>query len=309
MSDPWYRPIIQTCEDACTAAGSSLDPRVVTFYTARWCQKQAKDPEPDLAALGTDSLRESAARIVQHLTDDGALVERLVAGDADSWTELRRQLFASARSRAPAEAAHHADEALQKIAILLLTGTPPSRAPGRLIEGPEGPGGEYIFTSPLSLWARKVAINLIIDEKRRAASLRTGPRVRASSGGERIDMTTLRRAYEALPSLLDAVRTLPPVQRSVMVTTLARGALDPEVKTHLRKLAPDLFSHDGDMSVRDDADIAACLGTTARLVAANRSAARCRLAARDPAWALLLDALMPHRSTARTAMREDSPDG
>ena len=56
-----------------------------------------------------------------------------------------------------------------------------------------------------------------------------------------------------------------------------------------------------------DADIAARLGTTARLVAANRSVARCKLAARDPYWKLLLDVLLPHQSTRPT--HEEDHDG
>ena len=56
-----------------------------------------------------------------------------------------------------------------------------------------------------------------------------------------------------------------------------------------------------------DNDIAERLGTTVRLVAANRSVARCKLAARDAHWKLLLDVLLPHKSTRST--REEDDDG
>ncbi len=227
-------------------------------------------------------------------------MDRLVAGDAGAWTELRRLLYASACPRADAAAGDYADEALQKIAVVLLTGTPPSRAAAQLAEAVEGPRNEYVFTSPFPFWARAVVINLIVDDTRRRAREREAPPVHSTAKPPSLDAATLEAAHESLPCLLDAVRELPRVQRSVMVWTLARSDLDPEVTERLRGLAPDLFAETGDGAASSDADIAKRLGTTARLVAANRSAARCKLAARDPHWKLLLDVLLPHRSTRAT---------
>lgn len=320
MGASWHELLRLLCADACDVAGSGAPVETVVFFVARWCQKETGVAEPDIAALDQDHLADIAARVVRNLGDDGARVDRLVAGDAGAWTELRRLLHASACSRVDAAAAEYADEALQKIAIVLLTGTPPSRVGARLAEGIEGPRNEYVFTSPFPFWARAVVINLIVDDKRRQAREREAPRVHATQRRPCLDAATLERAHEALPGLLDAVRELPPVQRTVMVWTLARRDLDPVVTERLRELAPDLFGEMGDGAERpktgapeasgapvSDHDIAARLGTTARLVAANRSVARGKLAACDPYWKLLLDMLLPHRSTRPT--EEEDRDG
>jgi hypothetical protein len=252
---------------------------------------------------------------VRNLAGDGDRVDRLVAGDADAWTELRRLLFASACARAGPAAGEYADEALQKIAVVLLTGTPPSRAAAQLVEALEGPRNEYVFTSPFPFWARAVVINLIVDDKRRQAREREAPPVGATHKLPSLDAATLQRAHEALPGLLDAIRELPRVQRSVMVWTLSRRDLDPVVSERLRELAPDLFAEtlyeagaaDESAVPASDHDIAKALGSTPHLVAANRSVARVRLAARDPLWKLLLDVLLPHRSTR--PIPEEGHDG
>jgi hypothetical protein len=304
MGGSWHESLGPLCADACKLAGSDASVETVCFFVARWCQKETGIPEPDIAAVDQDRLADIAAHVVRNLDEDGARVEWLVAGDADAWTELRRLLYGSARSRADAVAADYADEALQKIAIVLLTGTPPSQAARQFAQTIEGPRNEYVFTSPFPLWARTVVINLIVDEKRRQARERTAPPVHVAPKPPCLDAATLDRAYQALPALLEAVRELPRVQRSVMVWTLARSDLDPIVVERLHQLAPDLFGQTGDGTVRSDRDIAERLGTTTRLVTANRSAARCKLAARDPYWKLLLDVLLPHRST-RPAQEED----
>jgi hypothetical protein len=300
----WHERLGPLCTDACDLAGSSAPVETVRFFVARWCQKETGVPEPDVAALDQDLLTDIAARVVRNLDDDGARVDRLVAGDAGAWTELRHLLYTSAHPRADTAAGDYADEALQKIAIVLLTGTPPSQAARQLAEAIEGPRNEYVFTSPFPFWARAVVINLIVDDKRRQVREREAPQVHVRQKLPCLDGTTLERAHRTLPALLDAVRQLPGVQRSVMVWTLARRDLDPIVFERLRELAPDLFGQTEDGPVSSDQDIAGRLGTTTRLVAANRSAARCKLAARDPYWKLLLDVLLPHRST-RPAQEED----
>ena len=150
MAAPWHEPLRMLCDDAVGVAGSDA-PAVdtVLFYVARWCQKETGEAEPDVVALDQDDLADIAARVVRNLIDDGARVDRLVAGDAGAWTELRRQLYASACAHADAAAGEYADEALQKIAVVLLTGTPPSRAAEQLAEAVEGPRNEYVFTSPV----------------------------------------------------------------------------------------------------------------------------------------------------------------
>jgi hypothetical protein len=313
MGASWQELLRPLCREACDVAGSDASVETVLFFVARWCQKETGDTEPDVAALDDGHLAEIAALVVRNLDDEGARVDRLVAGDAGAWTELRRQLHLSAHPRVGAAAGEYADEALQKIAVVLLTGTAPSRVAQRLAtDGIIGPRNEYVFTSPFSFWARRVIINLIVDDARRRAREREAPQPRASYKPLRLDAAALERAYAALPALLDAVRELPPVQRSVMAWTLARSDLDPAVTECLHEIAPDLFGMSGDgagtsPAVASDADIAARLGTSTRLVAANRSAARCKLAARDPVWTFLLDVLLPHRST-RPA-REEYPDG
>jgi hypothetical protein len=319
MGAPWHEGLRPLCADVRDLAGSDAPVETVLFFVARWCQKETGAAEPDVAAVDQDLLADVAARVVRNLEDDGARVGRLVAGDAGAWSELRRLLRASAYSRADAAAGEYADEALQKIAIVLLTGTPPSRAAAQLAEALEGPKNEYIFTSPFPFWACTVVINLIVDDKRRQTRQREAPPLRAATKPDCLDAATLERAHEALPALLDAIRALPRVQRSVMAWTLARRGLDPVVTERLREMAPDLFAEtvaraasvtgapDEAGAPVTDADIAARLGTTARLVAANRSVARCNLSARDPCWKLLLDVLLPHKSTRRS--HEEDHDG
>jgi hypothetical protein len=175
MTDPWFAPLKPLCEAACADARAPRATDAVLFYLARWCQKETEEAEPDLASIDASALREAAAKIVQHLRDEGGVVDRLVAGDAAAWTELRRALLATAGPRVEGRASEFADEALQKIAVVLLTGTPPSRASERLRLGPRGPRNEYVFISPFSFWAKAVLLNLIVDEHRRAAREREPP--------------------------------------------------------------------------------------------------------------------------------------
>jgi len=331
MGATWHELLRPLCAAACAAVGSDAAVEVVLFFVARWCQKETGAAEPDVAALDQDHLADIAARVVRNLGDDGVRVDRLYdrrrGGDVDAWTELRRLLFASACARVGvADADHYADEAQQKIAYVLITGTPPERAAAQLAEAIEGPRYEYVFSSPFPFWARTVVIHLIIDDKRRQKRESEAPPAHTPQKAAGLDAATLAHAHRALPAfhelpaLLDAVRELPPVQRSVMVWTLARRDLDPAVTEHLRELAPDLFGETGDGTGTSEAggpdasgppasdrEIAERLGTTARLVAANRSVARCKLAARDSHWKLLLEVLLPHRSTRPT--HEEGRDG
>jgi hypothetical protein len=277
----------------------------VLFYLARWCQKKAGAPEPDVAEFGADELRDAGARIARNLAADGARVERLVAGrDPDAWTKLGRELLASARPRVRAGAADYAKEALQKIAEVLLTGTPPTRAPDQLDRAIEGPGNEYVFDSPFSQWARTIVINLITDDKRRAGRRAAPPTSKKQRPG--LDRELLARAARALPSLLDAIRDLPPVQRSVLALSLARTDVDELVREHLHELAPDLLEEAGTTPIPSDREIADRLDSTVEAVRASRSAARRKLAQHDPLWELLLDALLPHRTTRPGAVRSNA---
>jgi hypothetical protein len=242
-------------------------------------------------------VREAAAKIVRNLATDGPLVDRLVGGkDAEAWTELRRLLRASARPRVGEQAAEFADEAEQKLALILLTGTPPSRAAEELRHGPRGPRNEYVFQSPFAYWARAVLIHMIVDEQRRAARERELAHPR-SPQEKHLDQALLEQARLALPGLVAAIRELPPVQHSVMVHSLSRRDLDEAIRKRLHKLAPDLFSLADDELPGSDADIAERLGTKRHSVVASRSVARRKLARHDPAWALLLDVMLPHKTT------------
>jgi hypothetical protein len=294
--DAWFEPLRPICKEACLDAGSTYSIDVVLFYLARWCQKTCGQASPELATIDPGKLREVAGMIALNLAEAGDRVTRLMEGDAGELTELRRLLFKTLRARGEPAAAHLADEATQKIAEVLLTGTAPVRAPERLREGPEGPGNEFIFTSPFPNWARRVATNLAVDEHRREGR---APRVRPPRRRPSIDRSRLVEARDAVPSLVAAIRELPPVQHAVMVGSLCRVDLDEVLRDRLHELAPDLFPDPSEPSPRSDEDIAERLGTTDRLVAANRSAARRKLAKRDRRWALLLDFLLPHRSTRR----------
>jgi hypothetical protein len=303
MDAAWFEPLRPVCKEACLAAGSPYPVDVVLFYLARWCQKTSGNAVPDPTDEEPGKLREVAGMIARNLAEDGGLVTRLVEGDAEALSELRLLLYRTLRARAEPAAEHLADEALQKVAEVLLTGAPPARAAERLLAGPEGPGNEFIFASPFPNWARRVATNLAVDEHRREARM---PRIRPPGGRvPPLDRARLIEARDALPSLVQAIRELPPVQHDVMVASLCRADLDEVLWERLQEIAPDLFPNPSKPSPRSDEDIARRLGTTARLVAANRSAARRKLAKRDRRWALLLDFLLPHRSTRRTEGEEE----
>jgi len=298
MGERWFEEVRPLCKEACLAAAATYPVEVSLFYLARWTQKKAERDRPDLSSFAPEVLRDGAEKIVANLETEGAQVESLVAGDPDAWTTLKGIVLRSARRRVGEGGGEHTDEALQKIALVLLTGTPPSRAAEQLELGPDGPKNEYVFHSPFTNWARLVAINLIVDELRREARERRPPTERGPRKIARLSRATLREALDGLPSLMGAVRALPPVQRSVLVLSLCRRNVEEEVRERLHELAPDLFSFTDDPPSSDE-DIADRLGTTAQLVRANRSAARVKLAKRDRRWALLLDALLPHRSTRR----------
>jgi hypothetical protein len=294
----WFDSLRPLCKQACLDAGSPYAPDVVLFYLARWCQKKARQAEPGLDGFEEAVFREAADRIVRNLADDGVRVMRLAAGDAAELSRLKRLLLASARPRAAEAAPDYAEEALQRIMIVLLTGTPPARAAHELEQGPEGPRNEYVFHAPFEFWARRVVINLVIDESRRAAREREGPAPAAMRHDPQpLDRPLLIAAHEALPGMVDAIRRLPDAQRSAMVLSLSRPEVDDLVRERLHELAPDLFPHPSEGSPRSDAEIAERLDSTPRRITANRSLARRKLAERDARWELLLDHLLPHAST------------
>lgn len=336
MPPPWYRPLRPVCMRALNAARRAVPPaetievpmpeeETVRFYLARWCQKTTRTAEPDVSALGKARLRRAADDIVRNLIDSGARVDGLFAGNGDLMDELLRELRSSALRLLGREAAEAADqysqEALQKILEVLLTGTPPSRVTERLAESVDGRANEYVFKSPFSGWARRIVINMIIDElRKRFHGPGDGPALAAAvQRTPGTDDAVLRCAIAELPRLLDAIRDLPPRQREVMVWTLVRSDLHPRTVKHLRKLAPDLFAVTEGHTVSSDRDIAvhiygvtqlddAQLDRMAHRVAANRSEARRKLAARNPLWRLLLDAFMPHHEPLFGDMDDDDPE-
>jgi hypothetical protein len=297
MGERWYEALRPICKQACVGAGAAERTDVVLFYLARWCQKKAKEQEPDLGAFDLSALSDLAERIVANVGADGDKVERLVAGDADEFSRLTRLLLASARPRAKDAAPDFAEDARQRISEVLLTGTPPGRAAEESARGPWGPSNEYVFHAPFDFWAGRIVINLIVDERRREAREREGPAPPPRQRSRALDKATLRSAHDALPGLLDAIRKLPDAQRSAIVLSLASPEVDELVRERLRKLAPDLFALLGEQLFSTDAERAEHIGSTARRVAANRHLARSKLAERDSRWELLLDHLMPHAST------------
>jgi hypothetical protein len=300
MGERWFEALRPVCKKACLAADSAHQVDVVLFYLARWCQKRARKAGVDVRDLMQTGRREVANRIVRNLTEDGERVERLVRGDAEELSRLTRLLLASARPRAGEAAPDFADEARQRISVVLISGTPPSHAAEELQKGPHGPPNEYVFTAPFEPWARRVVINLVIDERRREARQREPPPVPArGEGPEPLDKRTLKDAHDALPDLVEAIRKLPKAQRSAMVLSLSRPDVEEEVRERLHELDSDLFSFpgEGEGPCTSDDEIAERLGSTVRSVAANRSLGRRRLAERDARWELLLDQLLPHKST------------
>jgi hypothetical protein len=298
MYAPWVEALRHVCKRACVEAGSPRKAEVVLFYLARWCQKKTKQQEPDPARIEGAELHQGAARIVRNLAEAGERVDRLVAGDAAELSELERLLLASARPRAQEAAPEYAEEALQKICIVLLTGTPPSRAIEALRDGPRGPANEYVFQSPFEFWARSVVIRLFIDAYRGADRERRGPPPPTSTkGAPPLDSGFLKAAHDELPALVEAIGGLPPAQRSVMTLSLCSPDIDELVREHLHELDPDLFTACGGRLFASDSEIADHLGTTRQSVTSNRSLGRRALAERDDRWEALLDHLLPHKST------------
>jgi hypothetical protein len=301
----WFEPLRPACRKACLAARLAYPPDVVLFYVARWCQKETKSAVPDLDSLDETDVHDAAQKIASNLAHDGATVERLLSADRDALAELWRELFASAALRAPAWASDFADEGRQKILEILLTGTRPSEAVAELRSGPEGPGNEYVFVSPFSYWAKTVVKNLVRDKQREIAREYEGPPAPPRRKRRTLDRALLRQALAELPDLLEAIRELPPMQRRVMTASLVRCEVDELVRERLLELAPDLFSEFAESRFSSDRDIADHLGSTPRRVASNRSEARRKLVNGEPLWKLLLDALLPHRSTGpRSAARK-----
>jgi hypothetical protein len=306
MGGPWYEVFRTVCAKVCAAGKHPHPAGVLLFYVARWSQKTTGEPAPNAHAHPPREVELVARRIARNLAADGATVDRLFQADRDELTGLKRLLLASAGPRCGENAAlDFAEEALQKIALVLLLGTPPSRAEERLETGPTGPPNEYIFTSPFPFWAKAVVINLIKDEYRRERRKHRGAVVLTKASTSVTRDVELRTALGSLPRLLEAIRTLPKVQRSVMVMSLCRSDIDEFLAEHLQEQAPDLFGGDGPRP-GSDKEIADLLATTPKLVAANRHAARKKLV-RDPKWAQLLDALLPHRST-RPPLTEGQTD-
>ena len=292
----WFTALEERCEEAATTTRLPYLVYVVVFYLARWCQKKARHSEPSLEMFEPEVLKDIAERIVRNLSDDGERVDALVGGSTEEWTRLLGILMKSTASRVPDQARYYADEALGKIAEVLLTGTPPARAAEQLKLELDGPGNEYVFSSPFPLWARRVAINLIADDHRRRRRERLRGTQGRSVGLPVMDDALLKQARDSLPVMLDAIRRLPRVQRSVMVMSLLRREVDDLVIERLCTLAPDLFGPDDHRPESDD-EIAQLLGTITRNVHASRSVARVRLIEEEAVWALLLDVLLPHKST------------
>lgn len=305
----WHESLRPVCEAARARVRAECDVDVVLFYLARSCQKATGEDEPDWRLLDHEQLRDTARQIVRNLTADGPCVQALVAGDVATWGWLDAVLAHSARRRVGAAAAReYVDEACQKIALVLLTGTPPSRAPAALRRQLAGPRNEYVFASPFTPWARLVLIRMVVDDQRQSAA--RGPQARLPARRP-LDGALVREAVHALPDLLDAIGALAPRQRLTMIYSLCRRDVDDDARDHLRDLAPGLFAQVGCTIVGDDAEIAAHMGVDAQAVRANRSVARRRLAQADPRWALLLDVLMPYRSSRGGARPtpEEAVDG
>jgi hypothetical protein len=293
VDEVWYAALRPLCEEvrADLRSGYAID--VALFYLARWCQKKARLPDPSLESFALSDLRDAAERIAGNLADHGRLLESFLEGDRAAWTTIRDHVRQSAGSRVGVGSGEFVDDAMQKISEVLLTGTSPSEAVARLREGPRGRGNEYVFDSPFPNWTQTVVINLIKDEWRRSQR-------QASWHGARgvgLDRELVEQARAALPGLLRAICQLPTKQRRVIALSFCRRDLDEVVRKRVRKLAPELFAEDADVLVSSDADIAERMGSIPHRVAANRSAARRKLAPQHEHWELLLDILLPHRTT------------
>jgi hypothetical protein len=301
-----------------------VNERVVLFYLARWCQKEARTLKPDLGEFSDEELADTAQNIAANLRRDGERIELLVAKNGDEWTKLLRELVACTSRHAPSgRAADLAGDALLKVTKVLLGGTKPScascRLNGNAPQRPEcercsrkrcidGPSNEYVFQSPFAGWAGTIANNIVCDCWRRGLQkpkpLRSKRTPRRSKGGWCKEMEA------DLPALLEAIdRLAGRKQRSVMVLSLSRSDIDPKAYKPMRRLAPPkLFSEVGSERFESDKAVAEHLESTPRRVGSNRSAARRKLCEQNPRWEVLLDVLLPHSSTRR-AHGEEAQDG
>jgi hypothetical protein len=314
----------RSCAGARTATGGRVDEYVILFYLVRWCQKEEKSLSPDFALFSDDELDKEARNIAEHLSLDGARIERVIEKNGEEWKALWRELYQSVSSRTPRSVAEDLTQsALIKVVGILLTGTRPACArcrvdgvkPGRRecaecsrATGIDGPSNEYVFQSPFSAWAKAIAKNLANDYPDGPTTYGLPEQIEEDPPGEEESPDVdLESTLSAFLKAIDALRGAK--QKAAIVASFCRKDVDLDAYRLLEKLAPKhLFDGYGPGLFESDQEIADFLGSTARDVQANRWAARRNLCKKDPRWGTLCDIFMPHASTKGTP-REEAEDG
>ena len=324
----WFDPLRDFAAEAFRKHPSLYGVDAVHLNLARWCQKKARrvgtagdSKAPDISSFDPTELAAVANAIAANLAADGKRVEVLHAPGQTELDQLREQLLHSARRYRSGNAEDYADDALQKIMTILLTGTNPlccrCLLRGCRLERPgrpecrncvrklevDGPAGEYIFQSPFVDWARAVVRHLVVDElgpggpgRRRRWGLALVDEalyVRSLSGDLRLD----RELDRVLMGLLEGVKKLPPRQRSVMIQSLWRSDVDDLIYRRLYGLAMEIFEEVIDQErCGSDREIGIKLGITTQNVRSNRSAGRQTLVKRNTSWREILNVILPHAS-------------
>jgi len=324
MATDWYEQLRDYTKET-SKKHPSYEEDVVLFYLARWCQKKAHKsepdaatPPPDLRLFGEKKLTEVAGEITRNLAADAGQVENVFTLDQRKYDALKLALLRYAKHCAVRNAEQYADEALLKALPFVTAGTRPSCAGCKLgcrrrmrpeclgcklVPGLRGPSNEYVFQTSFLAWLLAVIRNLIADEARqrelllkRSWDLLLDHEARQASPLSDIDEHR-DEAYDVVEEMLQWVRNLPSMQRSVMVLSMCRADVDDVVHDELHRRAPRLLG--GATRHRrfaSDRDIAAHLGTTPGNIATNRGIARMKAAKIDPRWGEILDRILPHRS-------------
>jgi len=322
---PWYGPLRKPAIKAFLRHPSRYGEDAVLFYLARWCEKsprrknpgQASQP-PNLHSFTQKELAGVADEIASNLAADGEQVEHFFALDRIEYDKLRGELLATARRYTRWNTEDYADDAMQKVAEIVLTGTRPlctgcklSRRRQKRLEcwgcerklGVDGPNNEYVFEAPFLPWIRTVARHLVFDDMRRRSLWMRWRRDLMLVDEERYlrsfydNEARIEMAEIILEEMLKKIERLPKRQKSVMILSLCRADVNDLLHERLHLLAPGLLGEViNHKRFASDEEIAEHLGTTARNVASTRCAARKKLAGRNPLRREALNVVLPHRS-------------
>jgi tetratricopeptide (TPR) repeat protein len=253
-----------------------------------------------------------ATSIGENLARDAGRVERLIALEASEWNRTIAYLEEAVPRSAGDEDVFNA--ALARIARTLQATVRPSRAADPGAEGMAGPSSGQLFVARLDDWLCYEAVSARTDTELRLST--------PASSAESSEQILRDRGVSLLTALLEAIAELPDRQRVSLAFAMCREDRDllrESLRKHAARLAAEGALESAEIllperPVASDEDIARYLTdqlpgkSTARQVAANRSAARQKLLAQNPAWAPLLNTVLPYRSSKKHDSDETDPE-